>query len=294
MLVKQSMPESNCLSNLRLNHKNRYQKQETPLSPQPWERLFSSKAHTAVSLSKIGIRSLSWQTWILSFRGTTSSWLRLLKTLILTSLPGCNLAPLLLNSWKTGGDSTGHKETPLTSCLLYRLLKTRICFIQNINHSSDLQLREWATMHVFPDNAPQALLMSTTNCLFNNKLESTKTHLSYTSLLRKKSSQLLAKLERECSPSGILLPPYPQSCSLAGSALLCQPHQSHQWVPSHSLLWKERGTWHRQLPWVQCTEGDKWLKSVWNACWKQNFCLALLSKINFLFSVPNWCAYWKW
>lgn len=41
-------------------------------------------------------------------------------------------------------------------------------------------------MHVFPHNAPQALLSSTTNYLFNNKLESTKTHLSYTSLLGKK------------------------------------------------------------------------------------------------------------
>lgn len=50
-------------------------------------------------------------------------------------------------------------------------------------------------MHVLPHNAPQALWSSTTNCLFNNKLESKKTHLSYTSLLGKKlKAQILRNI----------------------------------------------------------------------------------------------------
>lgn len=50
-------------------------------------------------------------------------------------------------------------------------------------------------MHVLPHNAPQALWNSTTNCLFNNKLESKKTHLSYTSLLGKKlKAQILRNI----------------------------------------------------------------------------------------------------
>lgn len=70
-----------------------------------------------------------------------------------------------------------------------------ICFVQNSDHSFDLRLRRLTTMHVLPHNAPQALWSSTTNCLFNNKLESTKNHLSYTSLLGKKlKAQILRNI----------------------------------------------------------------------------------------------------
>lgn len=148
----------------------------------------------------LGIHFHSWQTLIPSFKHKTSSWLRPLKTLVLTSLPSCNSAPLLHNPWKTGRDSTGHKETLGLSSPRFMSPSqitedNTICFVQNSDHSFDLHLRRWTIMHVLPHNAPQALWSSTTNCLFNNKLESKKTHLSYTSLLGKKlKAQILRNI----------------------------------------------------------------------------------------------------
>lgn len=98
-----------------------------------------------------------------------------------------------------------------------------------------------------------------------------------------KSSELLAKWNVSAVPQCILLQPYPQSRSLAGSALRCQSRHSHQWVPSHSLLCKREIHDTNSFPEFSAQRGKKRLKSVWNVCWKQNFCLGLLSKINFLF-----------
>lgn len=131
------------------------------------EKGFSFQKHTLCSVpaKRNTWYSFSVLAYIKSFLldARQAADLGLLKTSILISFPSCNLAPLLRNPWKTGGDSTGHKETLGLACPNF-MISARITmirymegsiFLWNANLSFELHLRRWITMYVFPPNTPQ-------------------------------------------------------------------------------------------------------------------------------------------